>query len=125
MNALVCGIDQTVGINKCKTLQAEKLFHIPLVSPHVLQIAQVLFGYQSDGDIDDIDVVFQIILNDLLPASCQFVKVHKTHRPDSTDCIIMGSSPRQDRSADQYDPQQDGSDDYDNCGAVRFSLIHV
>ena len=78
-DALVGCIDQSVRIHEGEAVQAEELFHIPLVGAHVIQVAHVLVGYHADSYIDDADIVVQVVGDDLFPAPCQFVQVQKAH----------------------------------------------
>ena len=88
----------------------------------MVQVAQVFSGNQTDSNVDDVDGVFQIILNNLLPASGQLIHIQKTNRPHGIDRVLMSASPHQECSADQYDCQNDNTDCCNQCGFIAVAF---
>ena len=119
------GVDISFLIYKGETFEIEKLFNLPLVASHMVQIAQVLVGQHPDGHIDHIDIVIQIILNNLLPAACQFIQVQVTDGFGSFRSVFMGAAGQQEHPADENAGQEDDADDRCQDCSVSAFLFHA
>ena len=101
------------------------MLHIPLVFPHIVQAAQVFIVDQPDCNIHDIDMVAQVVFDNLFPAPGQFVQVQKADRADRFHRILMRAPAQLNRSAYQYDCQNDDPRNCNQCNMIVPSVLHI
>ena len=100
---------------------------VTLVVPHVVQIAQIFCAEHTDGGLNIMDVVLQVVSHYLLPPPGQFVQIQQAHGPRCIRCVFVCVLSCPDRSADQDHNQQDASDDcyQRNTGVMFFAHFAI
>ena len=118
------GIDQAVRIHKSKLVQMIELFYARLICLQMRLVGEVLCGQQVNGHADRLNLISEIILHDLFPASRQLIQIQQAYRTDGILRVASGTGTHPHRSGNQNDRENQTADDRNGCCKILSSITH-